>query len=465
MGARLTAALLAGRMATGLSRRLGRGGGTVIAGHVVPRIDPTALRTVTRRLRHGTVLVSGTNGKTTTSRLISHILQQGEILALHNRAGANLVTGLVSAVVAQTSLGGWPRADVGLFEVDEATVPAALREIRPRAVLLTNIFRDQLDRYGEVHFVADLWAKAIRHLLARHHPGPERRRPAGRHARPRASIERRRSTSASAMPASGAARSRTPRTRGSAPSCGTAFAYDVHYYGHLGRYACPELWPGPPGAVRRGDQRHAPGRPWHRGHDPDAARRDPGDAQPAGPLQRLQRPRRHRRLPLARAGPGDDQARAGELHRRLRAAGAGPGRRPRAVPGAGQEPGRVRRGAPHDPDRRAQERTLVIAINDNFADGTDISWLWDVDFERLEGHVSTAICSGTRAEDMAVRLKYALVPEDRIVVEADPRRALAVALERAVPGETVYVLPTYTAMLELREVLRQDGHVAGFWQD
>src|SRR5829696_7208012 len=114
MGARLTAALLAGRMATGLSRRLGRGGGTVIAGHVVPRIDPTALRTVTRRLRHGSVLVSGTNGKTTTTRLISHILQQ--------------------------------------------------REIRPRAVLLTNIFRDQLDRYGEVHFVADLWAKAIRHL-------------------------------------------------------------------------------------------------------------------------------------------------------------------------------------------------------------------------------------------------------------------------------------------------------------
>jgi lipid II isoglutaminyl synthase (glutamine-hydrolysing) len=112
-----------------------------------------------------------------------------------------------------------------------------------------------------------------------------------------------------------------------------------------------------------------------------------------------------------------------------------------------------------------QERTLVIAINDLFADGTDISWLWDVDFEQLEGHVRTAICVGTRAEDMAVRLKYALVPEDRIVVEPDPRRALALALERAAPGETVYVLPTYTAMLELREVLRQDGHVAGFWQD
>src|SRR5829696_8721457 len=121
MGARLTAALLAGRMATGLSRRLGRGGGTVIAGHVVPRIDPTALRTVTRRLRHGTVLVSGTNGKTTTSRLISHIHQQGEIQALHNRAGANLVTGLVSAIVAQTTLGGCHRAAVAALGAEQAT--------------------------------------------------------------------------------------------------------------------------------------------------------------------------------------------------------------------------------------------------------------------------------------------------------------------------------------------------------
>ena len=127
MGARLTAALLAGRMAAGLSRQLGRGGGTVIAGHVVPRIDPTALTTITRRLRLGSVIVSGTNGKTTTTRLISHILRGAGVRPLHNRAGANLVTGLITAVVQQTDLRGRPRAEVGLFEVGEATVPAALR--------------------------------------------------------------------------------------------------------------------------------------------------------------------------------------------------------------------------------------------------------------------------------------------------------------------------------------------------
>src|SRR4051794_2307339 len=244
MGARLTAALLAGRMATGLSRRLGRGGGTVIAGHVVPRIDPTVLRTVTRRLRHGSVLVSGTNGKTTTTRLISHILQQGEMQALHNRAGANLVSGLVSAVVAQTNLSGWPRADVGLFEVDEATVPAALREIRPRAVLLTNIFRDQLDRYGEVHFVADLWAKAIRHLpldttlvLNADDPlvatlGREQGGNAIYFGVGDASV------GSDEVPHASDARI--------CPSCGTAFAYVVAFYGHLGQYTCPGCGRGRP---------------------------------------------------------------------------------------------------------------------------------------------------------------------------------------------------------------------------
>src|SRR6476660_334405 len=127
MGARLTAALLAGRAAAGLSRRFGLGGGTVISGHVVPRIAPDALPSIVRRLPHGSVVVSGTNGKTTTTRLIAQLLRAHRLRPMHNRAGANLISGLVSAVVQQTSLGGAPQADVGLFEVDEATLPAAIR--------------------------------------------------------------------------------------------------------------------------------------------------------------------------------------------------------------------------------------------------------------------------------------------------------------------------------------------------
>src|ERR687887_1352098 len=166
MGARNSAALLAGRAAAVLSRRLGRGGGTVIAGHLVPRLAPGALRDVTRALPNGSIVVSGTNGKTTTTRLLSHILRGAGMRPIHNRAGANLLSGLYTAVAQATDWQARPRGDLGLFEVDEATVPRALEHIRPRVLLLHNLFRDQLDRYGEVHFVAGFWREAARSLPA-----------------------------------------------------------------------------------------------------------------------------------------------------------------------------------------------------------------------------------------------------------------------------------------------------------
>jgi UDP-N-acetylmuramyl tripeptide synthase len=110
-------------------------------------------------------------------------------------------------------------------------------------------------------------------------------------------------------------------------------------------------------------------------------------------------------------------------------------------------------------------KTLLVAINDLFADGTDVSWLWDADFELLGGHVVCAVCSGTRAADMALRLKYALIEPERLVVEPDVARALRVALARTPAGGTLHVLPTYTALLALREALRRQGAVAGFWKD
>src|ERR1043166_5605325 len=161
MNVRLSAALLAGRAAATLSRRLGRGGGTVIAGHLVSRLAPDALQDVTRALPSGSIVVSGTNGKTTTTRLLSHVCIGAGMRPIHNRAGANLLSGLFSTVVQATDWQARPRGDIGVFEGDEATVPAALDHIQPRVLLLHNVFRDQLDRYGEVHFVARLWREAV----------------------------------------------------------------------------------------------------------------------------------------------------------------------------------------------------------------------------------------------------------------------------------------------------------------
>jgi lipid II isoglutaminyl synthase (glutamine-hydrolysing) len=108
---------------------------------------------------------------------------------------------------------------------------------------------------------------------------------------------------------------------------------------------------------------------------------------------------------------------------------------------------------------------LLVAINDRFADGTDVSWLWDADFEALAGRVASATVGGTRAEDMAVRLKYAGVPEALIHVESDLGAAVDQALVGLPAGATLFVLPTYTAMLELREDLARRGWVRQFWEE
>ena len=117
---------------------------------------------------------------------------------------------------------------------------------------------------------------------------------------------------------------------------------------------------------------------------------------------------------------------------------------------------------PHPPSPSLH---LLVAINDKHADGTDVSWLWDADFERLAGHVAGAVVSGTRAADMAVRLKYAGVEPDSVAVEPDLARAIDVALARLPSGATLYALPTYTAMLELRAEMARRGWVRPFWED
>ncbi len=461
MDPQLTAALLAGRIAGSLSRRLGLGGGTVIAGHVVPRLAPRALRTISGRLRHGVVAVSGTNGKTTTSRIISRILTQAGLRPLHNRAGANLLTGLVTAVSWDATLQGLPRSNVGVFEVDEATLPGALKQVTPRALLLTNLFRDQLDRYGEVHYVAGIWREAIARL-------PTSTRLVLNADDPLiAALGEGRDDvvyfglgdvlqAASAEPHAADARL--------CSRCGARLRYAVAFYGHLGHYLCPAC-----GLRRPRPQVEA-----------TAVALDGTQGAhvtlntPAGRIEFTWRMPGLYNVYNALAAVATCVslgARPEHIQSGLESFTAAFGRLERvAVEGRLLYLALVKNPVGFTEVIRtitsAEERAnLMILINDLFADGTDVSWLWDVDFEQLAGRVHFAICGGLRAEDMAVRLKYALIEPKRIVVENDSRRALELALERADPGETIYVLPTYTAMLELREVLRRAGYVSGFWED
>jgi UDP-N-acetylmuramyl tripeptide synthase len=461
---RLSAALMAGRAAATLSRRLGRGGGTVIAGHVVPRLAPSALRHVTRQLFLGSVVISGTNGKTTTSRLVSHILNVAGYTPLHNRAGANLLSGLFAAAAQGTDWRGAPRADVGVFEVDEATVPAALEHVEPRVLLLLNIFRDQLDRYGEVHFVAGLWQRAIMGLAASTCAVLNADDPLiaglvrpGLRARTLQFGLDDPSVGTRSLPHAADARL--------CPCCGARLVYQVAYYGHLGRFACSTC------DFRRPDPAISATRVVLRG---DAGSRVT-IATPHGAIES------DVHLPglynvynvLAAVATCVELGVATEaIEQGLQTFTAAFGRLERVQ----VEDRELFLALVKNPvgftevvrtilDGDSERRTLLLAINDQFADGTDVSWLWDVDFERLAGRVNVAVCAGLRAEDMAVRLKYAGIEVERLRVESDLRQALEVALAAAEPGETVYVLPTYTAMLGVRQVLHQTGYVKGFWED
>ena len=145
------------RMAGRLSRAAARGGGTTIPGRILATIDPNAVSALARRLPMGSALISATNGKTTTAAMVAEILE-GRVRLAHNRSGANLVSGIASTLIDANG------AELGLFEVDEGAFPDVAHRTRPRAVCLGNLFRDQLDRYGELELIAERWRVAVRAL-------------------------------------------------------------------------------------------------------------------------------------------------------------------------------------------------------------------------------------------------------------------------------------------------------------
>jgi len=462
MRPRLAAAVAAGQLATFLSRRLGTGGGTTAPGHLVRMLDPGAIAGIAARLPSGTVVVTGTNGKTTTSRMISALLSRAGLKVIHNRSGANLIAGIASTLVNGSNLVGNPRADVGLFEVDEAAFPAAVQELRPRLCVLTNLFRDQLDRYGEVDYLSRLWRETLGSLPPSStvllNADDPRIADLGDKLSCRVIYYGIEDRSLGGATLAHASDSRF------CLRCGAPYDYPTVFYSHLGHYRCPSCGaarPAPelkatscellgiegsrlqveapvgsvelevrvPGVYNVYNALAAVGVGVAMGIGMETIRAGLGDFSAAfGRVERVQVQGRQLFLALVKNPVGFNEV----LSTLLR------------------EPGR---------------KALMIVINDLFADGTDVSWLWDVDFEMLADRVLFAVASGLRAADMAVRLKYAGVDPALITVEPDGFRALQQALRDTPEGGTLYLLPTYTAMLEVRGKLAEAGHLPPFWED
>jgi lipid II isoglutaminyl synthase (glutamine-hydrolysing) len=465
--ARLFAAVAAARMARLASRTLGRGGGSTVPGVVARRVAPGVLTEISRRLPLGSAAITGTNGKTTTTRMISRILQTAGVRAVNNSTGANLVTGVTAALVLDSDLFGEPASEMGLFEVDEASVPKVAAEADLQILAVLNLFRDQLDRYGELAYTGKVISSAFEDL-------PENGSVVLNADDPLvASLGR----SAGKPvyygvdePALDTGRLQHIADSKDCPLCGTALHYDAVYMGHVGVYDCPGCSFGRPVLAYRASRVRLDGA---RGAD-FVLRAPNGETE-----IRLNLPGLYNVYNALAASTVAAEAGVGLEHisRALREFGGAFGRVERVKAG----------------DREAfllliknpvgfneilrtfvasdDARHVLIAINDNHADGRDVSWLWDVDFEmladaRLEGRTKGAspfTVTGTRAEDMAVRLKYADLPIGAVI--PDLEGAIKTALEATPPGETLYVLPTYTAMLEIRKTLSELGYTHPFWED
>jgi UDP-N-acetylmuramyl tripeptide synthase len=450
---RLAFELAVARTAGRLSRLAGRGGGPTLPGKLLATVDPGAVSALAARLPLGSAIVSATNGKTTTAALVAGILSPRIRLA-HNGSGANLVSGVASALLTARN------AELGLFEVDEGAFPDVAQRIRPRAVCLGNLFRDQLDRYGELEQIAERWRVAVGELpeestlivnaddpqvgdLASERPGSvtfglddqRQARPSLQHAADSKYCLR----------------------------CGTPYTYAAAYVGHLGDYRCPSCGHARPPLQLAARAVELEGL--------DGASFD------------LVSPEGTRRVRISLPGLYNvyNALAAAALTRAL---GATLDEIETGLAGAGPAFGRFERIAIGD--RRlllllvknpagANEvvRTLiaggppalaVIALNDAIADGRDVSWIWDVDFEPLLEGLERLVVAGDRAAELALRCKYAGTTEDAIEVVPALERALDRGLALTPPGGELVVLSTYTAMLALRRIVAGRGHVPQYWE-
>jgi len=440
------------------SRASGRGGGTTLPGRVLLRLAPDAISRLGAGLDRGTTIVSATNGKTTTAAMIAAVLHAAGRDPVHNRAGSNMTWGVATALLEQSGR-------EGLFEVDEAWLPQVTAQLDPSLIVLGNLFRDQLDRYGEIETIADGWAAAVAEQAGRARFALNADDPLiadlGRDAEGRplpGVVHFGLEDTAQALPELQHAFDAKHCRR-----CGHPYSYERAFVGHLGHYTCESC-----GASRP---------------RPDVAATRVELRGMAGSLVELRTHRGEMRLELPLPGLYNVYNALAAVTACLEL-GIEPAAIASALSGMRAAFGRVETievaGKPvsilliKNPaganevlrtlrlEAGGEGIDLWIALNDGIADGRDVSWIWDADFELLEGVVRRVVCAGTRAPEMALRLKYAGWPRETIAVEP----GIEGSLDRAVAGapQRLFALPTYTALLELRRLLASRGLAKEFWR-
>jgi UDP-N-acetylmuramyl tripeptide synthase len=427
---RLGFAVLTAKTVTSIVRSLRLGAASVLPGEIASRIQPQLLQLLSSQVQRGVILVAGTNGKTTTSLLLSTILERQGWQVAHNTAGANLENGLITALLESANLIGQLAVDYAILEVDENVVPKVLPAIQPQLILCLNLFRDQLDRYGEVDTISRRWGQVIATLPSETVVIPNADDPTLSYMgqqlpqkvlffglnEPEQYLDE------------------IPHAVDSiyCPNCGHGLEYQGVYLSHLGDYHCPscEFNKGKLainsqdypqiliGLYNKYNTLAAVLAAQQLGVDDAIIRDTIANFQAAfGRAEELEFNGKKVRILLSKNPVGMNET-------------------IRAVNDVGGQ-------------------TKLLVLNDRTPDGTDVSWIWDVDTEKLVERGGTLVVSGDRVYDMALRLRYSQHENNglQLIVESDLKKAIATALEHTPQDETLHILPTYSAMLEVREVL------------
>lgn len=436
--------VLIGKFILKFNRLLGLGGGSALPGLVAEKIDPKILKKLAARIPKGSIIITGTNGKTTTTKMAAEILRSSGYDVVTNSGGSNLSRGIISTLIEKVRL--LPGKEVrllGLFEVDEAAMPAVAAAVKPSVIIVLNLFRDQLDRYGELDRTASLIGGAIAATSAKVYLNADD---------PLVASLAKYARKPDKVVYFGVDETKTKKLKNDhtadsihCPVCGRRLKYEQEFFAHLGHYSCPN----------RDFKRPKP--------------QITEDGERKTEKIRLQLPGLYNQYnalgALAVADALDvDRPKAVKVLENVAAAFG----RVEQVTIDGKHIYLLLIKNPTGFNQiiqtflaDKQPKKLLIAINDLFADGRDVSWLWDAAIEELTGKQLRVTTSGTRAYDMALRLKYAEVKSN---TEADLSKAVDSFIGSLKKGETGYVLPTYTAMLAIRKMISDRAGLEGFWK-
>ena len=407
-----------------VSKALGLGAGETWPGEIALKLRPHIAGSLATSLSKGIIVVAGTNGKTTTSLMIKTVLEGVGDVVIHNATGANLLNGIVSSFVRKADWLGRVGADVGIFEVDENSLPKVLAYMKPSRVVLLNLFRDQLDRYGEVDVIVEKWTGALAKLpvstqfiLNSDDPGIASLGKVVKGKVTYFGINDHKKFL-------GHAEHATDSTF--CPACGKRLTYDGIFFSHLGLWHCPSC----------GNKRPSPDvAVW-----PTVLTGLYNQYNTLAAVATVTSfPIPHATVKHALSGFMPAFGRQEEIRVNDKSVKIFLSKNPTGFNASLRTA--LEMNATH----------ILLVLNDRIPDGRDVSWIWDVDFETIPKKTNVTV-SGDRVFDMALRMKYA---DTGAVVthDGDLSQALHDAMEKTPAGKVLYVLATYSGMLDVRELL------------